>query len=169
MRILVAGIGNIFLGDDAFGCIALERLARESWPDGVCVRDFGIRGLDLAYAILDGYDAVILIDALARGGPPGTVYVLEPSLQEDAPAATVETHNVTPDAVMRLVRSFGGRLGWIRIVGCEPEAFGDGDLGDVTLSPCVAAALDEAVRATKSLVAEAIASSLRDARGASHA
>ena len=77
-RILIAGIGNIFLGDDAFGVEVARRLVRRRLPDGVRVVDFGIRGLDLTYALLDGYEAVILVDAAPRGGPPGTLYVLEP-------------------------------------------------------------------------------------------
>ena len=77
-RVLIAGVGNIFLGDDAFGVAVVQRLARRSLPEGVRVVDFGIRGLDLAYALLDDYDAVLLVDAVPRGGPPGTLYVLEP-------------------------------------------------------------------------------------------
>ena len=81
-RILVAGIGNIFFGDDAFGCEVAAELTQRSWPDGVSVLDFGIRGYDLAYAIMDGYDATILVDATPQGSAPGTIYLIEPDLKK---------------------------------------------------------------------------------------
>src|ERR1700758_4827464 len=86
-RILVAGVGNIFLGDDAFGVEVVQRLARRALPDGVRVVDFGIRGLDLVYALLDGYETVVLVDAAPRGGSPGTLYVLEPEPEADLPVS----------------------------------------------------------------------------------
>src|SRR5689334_8572384 len=112
-RILVAGIGNIFLGDDAFGVEVAQRLARRAWPEGVRVVDFGIRGLDLAYALLDGYDAAILVDAAPRGGPPGSLYVIEPSEggpagQDEVGAGTlIEGHGMDPVKVLRLVAALG--------------------------------------------------------------
>src|SRR4051794_33940377 len=98
-RVLVAGIGNIFLGDDAFGVEVAQHLARREWPDGVRVVDFGIRGLDLTYALLDGYEVVILVDALPRGGQPGTLYVLEPdraALEPGEGGPMVEGHGLDP-------------------------------------------------------------------------
>src|SRR6266853_193590 len=96
-RVLIAGVGNIFLGDDAFGVEVAQRLARRPLPEGVRVVDFGIRGLDLAYALLDRYEAVVLVDAAPRGGAPGTIYVLEPELGSasamSAEPALMEAHN----------------------------------------------------------------------------
>jgi hydrogenase maturation protease len=108
-RVLVAGIGNIFLGDDGFGCAVIERLARRSLPDGVRVTDFGIRGLDLAYALLDGYDVTILIDAVSRGGKPGTLYIIEPDLnapiEPNAQGILADAHTMNPMRALSLVRT----------------------------------------------------------------
>ena len=82
-RILVAGIGNIFLADDGFGCEVVRWLAERELPDNVEVRDFGIRGMDLAYALMDPYEAVVLVDAVSRGEDPGTVYLIEAEVPED--------------------------------------------------------------------------------------
>src|SRR3954467_12260006 len=89
-RILVAGIGNVFLGDDGFGVALAERLAERELPAGVEVVDYGIRGMDLAYALQDGYDAVVFLDATPRGDQPGTLYVIEPELDEGEVA--IDTH-----------------------------------------------------------------------------
>src|ERR1044072_7226323 len=98
--ILVAGIGNIFLGDDAFGCEVVKRLAGRAWPDNVKVIDFGIRGFDLAYALLDGYDVTILVDATPRGETPGTLYTIEPEVDEiasiEGQGVVVEKHGMNP-------------------------------------------------------------------------
>jgi hydrogenase maturation protease len=117
-RVLVAGVGNIFFGDDAFGVHVARRLADRVLPQGVEVVDFGIRGRDLGYALLDGYDAVILVDAVQRGGTPGTLYVIEP---EGSDAGFMEGHDCRPDEVLGWVKAMGGQLGWVRLVGCEPE------------------------------------------------
>jgi hydrogenase maturation protease len=160
--ILIAGIGNIFLGDDGFGCEVTAQLARRAWPEGVRVMDFGIRGLDLAYALLDGYDAAILVDAAPRGGQPGLVYVIEPDLREvNEPCApetgqlpmSVDAHAMNPLNVLSLVRSMGGEVGHIILVGCEPLSFGPEE-GQMGLSEPVAAAVDEAVRTVEYLVKE---------------
>src|ERR1700704_4403857 len=107
--ILVAGIGNIFLGDDAFGCEVTRRLVERTWPDRVRIVDFGIRRFDLAYALLDGYDVTILVDATPRGGEPGTVYTIEPDLDHldavDGQGMMVETHGMNPLKVLRMVKS----------------------------------------------------------------
>lgn len=89
--ILIAGIGNIFLGDDAFGSDVAQLLMQRPWPENVRVSDFGIRGFDLMFALLDGYDSVILIDAAPRGGIPGNLYTIEPEIT-DADSCSVETH-----------------------------------------------------------------------------
>ena len=154
-RILVAGVGNIFLGDDAFGVEVVRRLAERTLPEGVRVVDFGIRGFDLTYALLDGYEAAILVDATQRGGPPGTLYVIEP--EPDEPGATdvgdlmIETHGMNPAKVLRLVAALGGQVKRILLVGCEPEALGSEEEMAMGLSPPVQAAVDEAVRLVESL------------------
>lgn len=151
-RILIAGIGNIFLGDDAFGVEVVRRLASRTWPEGVQAIDFGIRGLDLTYALLDGWDAAILVDAAPRGEPPGTLYVIEPAAEDAAPAeAPLETHCMDPVRVLRMVASLGGRVARLLVVGCEPTPLEGHDI-ESGLSPPVAAAVPEAARMVESLV-----------------
>jgi hydrogenase maturation protease len=154
---LIAGIGNIFLGDDAFGYEVLKHLAQREWPENVRVADFGIRGFDLAYALLEGYDLTIFVDATPRGGAPGTVYVIEPDVSAvdtlDAGAMMVETHGMDPLKVLNMVKSMGGNLNKVMLVGCEPETFGPEE-GLMGLSEPVAAAVPEAVRIVESLVAK---------------
>ncbi len=154
-RILVAGIGNIFLGDDAFGVEVAQRLAQRPLPAGVRVVDFGIRSFDLAYALLDDPDAAILVDATPRGGAPGTLYLIEPDLgaPEDSSAPLPDAHSLNPVAVLQLVRHLGGRPRRLLVVGCEPAALESED-GRIGLSEPVQAAIDEAVRLIESLVAD---------------
>src|SRR5579862_6753455 len=149
-RILIACIGNIFLGDDGFGTEVARRLATRSLPPAVILKDFGIRGLDLTYALLDPYELVILVDACPRGGEPGAVYLLEPDSVPDS-AAGLEPHAMNPMSVLRMVKSMGGAPSRILIVGCEPADLGleEGKLG---LSDPVAAAVDEAVVVIETLV-----------------
>ena len=118
-RILVAGIGNIFLGDDAFGVEVVRVLSRRSLPPSVRLVDFGIRGLDLAYELLEGYDLTILIDATVRGGAPGTLYTLEPEVP-GAASDEIEVHGMTPVKVLALASRLGGTIGRVVLVGCEP-------------------------------------------------
>jgi hydrogenase maturation protease len=159
-QILVAGIGNIFLGDDAFGSEVARALARRELPSEVRVVDFGIRGFDLAYALMDGYDVTIFIDATPRGREPGTLYVIEPDLAElDTPEAEgmmVETHGMNPLKVLSMVRSMGGEFKRILLVGCEPAPLESED-GQMGLSEPVEAAVDEAVRVVESLVTKILA------------
>ncbi len=154
--ILVAGIGNIFLGDDGFGCEVLRRLTQLEWPENVRLVDFGIRGLDLAYALLDGCDVTIFVDATPRGGEPGTLYTIEPELSElenlNAESMMVETHGMDPMKVLVMVKSMGGKLNRILLVGCEPETFGPEE-GQMGLSSRVEAAVEPAVKVVQSLVA----------------
>ncbi len=159
--ILIAGIGNIFLGDDAFGVEVAQRLAGKKLPRGVRAIDFGIRGFDLAYALLDGTDVTILLDACPRGEKPGTLYVIEPDLDSlDAPdaesAPPVDGHVMNPVNVLRLAKTLGGPLKKILLVGCEPESLG-GDEGRMGLSDTVTASIDEAVRMVESLVEQILA------------
>jgi hydrogenase maturation protease len=156
-RILIAGIGNIFFGDDAFGVEVARRLAGRPLPEGVRVVDFGIRGLDLTYALLDANDAVILVDAVPRGGQPGTLYVLEPQLSAadapDVPAPLVEPHALDPWKVLHLARSLGGKTGHVLLVGCEPLPLAPEEM-QLEMSEPVQAAVEEAVRLIESLVAQ---------------
>jgi hydrogenase maturation protease len=159
--ILIAGIGNIFLGDDAFGVEVAQRLANKKLQRGVRAIDFGIRGFDLAYALLDGTDVTILVDACPRGEKPGTLYVIEPDLDSlDAPdaesAPPVDGHVMNPVNVLRLAKTLGGPLKKIVLVGCEPESLG-GDEGRMGLSETVTASIDEAVRMVESLVEKILA------------
>ena len=153
--ILIAGIGNIFLGDDAFGCEVLKHLSRRAWPENVRVVDFGIRGFDLAYALLSGFELAILVDATPRGEAPGTLYAIEPDLGElatlDANAMAVETHGMNPAKVLSMVKSMGGQLNKVILVGCEPETFGPEE-GLMGLSQAVANAVPEAVKMVETLV-----------------
>ncbi len=152
-RILVAGIGNIFFGDDAFGCEVASQLARRPLPEGVRVIDFGIRSYDLAYAIMDGYDATILVDATAQGNEPGTVYLIEPDLKklDELPDEAVNAHSMNPVRVLQLVRSLGGEPGWLRVVGCEPAAL-ECEEGAMGLSKKVQAAVMPAIEMIESLI-----------------
>lgn len=155
-RILIAGIGNIFFGDDAFGVAVAHRLAGRPPQEGVHVVDFGIRGLDLTYALLDDYASVILVDAVPRGEPPGTLYVLEPELgaadAPDAPAPMIELHSLDPHKVLRLARAMGGNVERVLLVGCEPHAIDlEADI-QMGMSEPVQAAVDEAVGLIESLV-----------------
>ncbi len=153
--ILVAGIGNIFLGDDAFGCEVVKRLNERLWPDNVRVVDFGIRGFDLAYALLDGYDVTIFVDATPRGNEPGTLYTIEPEVEAierlDGQGAMVETHGMNPMKVLSMVKSMGGKFKKILLVGCEPATFGPEE-GQMGLSAPVEAAVDPAADVVESLV-----------------
>jgi hydrogenase maturation protease len=214
-KLLIAGIGNIFRGDDAFGCevvrvllnrreIALQedaislrsplvgeggesssRVGGEalnisaSFPptrhfvatsptrgevknetDSVRVKDFGIRGFDLACALVDGYDGAILIDAVSRGRPPGTLYLIEPELSEGV--AAVDPHGLTPDHVLRLAMSLGELPPWLRLIGCEPETLGSEDEGAMGLSDTVQAVVEEAARIAEEIAREFLACPVRN-------
>ena len=150
--ILIAGIGNIFLGDDGFGTEVARRLAGRSLPPQVVVKDFGISGIDLTYALLDSYDLVLLVDACARGGEPGTVYLIEPEA-DGASAPPFEAHSMNPMSVLRTVRQMGGARGRILLVGCEPADLGPEE-GKMGLSDAVEAAIGEAIGMIEKLVAE---------------
>jgi hydrogenase maturation protease len=160
-RILIAGIGNIFLGDDAFGVEVVQKLAQRAWPECVRVVDFGIRGFDLAMALLEDIDLVILVDAAPRGGAPGTLYVIEPDAGEhDYPAADLpllDPHSLDPVKVLRMVKTMGEGPRRVLVVGCEPANVGSDLDWDVTpgLSEPVQQALDQAVELVESLIREA--------------
>lgn len=155
--ILVAGIGNIFNGDDAFGVEVAQRLLKRKLPDGVKVIDFGIRGIDLTYALLDGYSAAVLIDTAQRGERPGTVSVIEPDQPEAGQPSPedlmLSPHELEPAKVLRLVGALGGACKRVLLVACEPLTFG-GDEGVMGLSAPVAAAVDAAVKTVEDVVSE---------------
>jgi hydrogenase maturation protease len=162
MRILVAGIGNIFLGDDAFGVEVVNELARRRLPDGVVVRDFGIRSYDLAYAMMDGYDATILVDATPRAQAPGTLYLIEPDLTglDQLEDEAVNAHSMNPVRVMQMLRAFGSHPGRLYLAGCEPGVLETEDIG---LSEPVRAVIPQAVEMIESLIDELLRSNRSDA------
>jgi hydrogenase maturation protease len=146
MRILVAGIGNVFQGDDGFGIEVVRRLSEQPLGDDVEVADFGIRGVHLAYELTGGmYDAAILIDAVPQGGQPGTLYAIEPDVgAAETGETSIDAHSLTPAAVLGLVRHIGGQMPKVVVIGCEPAMLAD----SMELSSPVAAAVDAAVRMT---------------------
>jgi hydrogenase maturation protease len=155
-RILVAGIGNVFLGDDGFGVEVVRRLASRGLPEGVEVVDFGIRGMDLAYALQGDYEAVVFVDATPRGERPGTVYLIEPEIEEGG-EAMLDTHGMDPVKVIKLSRALGARPTRTLVVGCEPQVVVSGEAYDdiiMELSEPVRAAVEEAVQLVESLVEE---------------
>jgi hydrogenase maturation protease len=154
-RVLVAGIGNVFLGDDGWGVALAGRLAARALPRGVDVVDFGIRGMDLAYAMQDDYVAVVFLDATARGEPPGTLYVIEPEL--DDIELTVDAHGMDPVKVLGLARTLGAEsLPRTLVVGCEPQTrmSAEDEQIVVELTEPVRASLDEAVGLVEELLTD---------------
>jgi hydrogenase maturation protease len=152
-RVLIAGIGNIFLADDGFGVEVARRLAERELPPGVRVGDFGIRGLDLVYALGEGYDGAIFVDAVPRGEPPGTLFVIEPDLLPSG-EATLDAHGMDPVKVLALAREIGEVPERLLILGCEPQVRMTGDEAELVgeLSGPVHAAVGPAVEQVESLV-----------------
>jgi hydrogenase maturation protease len=131
MRALIAGLGNVFETDDGFGSAVATVLAAGPLPPGVEVHDFGIRGVHLAYQLLEPYELVVIIDVVHRGGAPGTLYVIEhgadperPAHADDAPL--LDAHDMAPDEVLALVPMLGGALGRVVVIGCEPQSISPG-------------------------------------------
>jgi hydrogenase maturation protease len=173
VKVLVAGVGNIFLTDDGFGAEVARRMAAEPLPDAVLVEDFGIRGVHLAYELMGGYDLAILIDTTQRGGPPGTLYVIEPSIEDTdgitaasqdsggLPAAPlIDAHGMEPGAVLSLLRTLGGDGVRLLVVGCEPASLDEG----MGLTDAVEGAVPEAVRLVKEVLDRELAGDRADAR-----
>ena len=154
-KILVAGVGNIFLGDDGFGVEVALALSQRQLPESLKVKDFGIRGFDLAYALLDPWDAVIIVDALPRGEAAGTLYVVEPDLAAlpGAASAAINPHGMDPVQVLNLAASQGTISAQVLVVGCEPQDFGDELEGRMGLSAPVQAAVEEAAKMVLELAA----------------
>jgi len=170
-RILIACIGNVFMGDDGFGVEAAQRLMNRKarpFPEGIQVVDFGIRGFDLAYTLLDEYDILVLVDAVPRGGTPGTLYLIEPDLAGTTPENGVESarvgldaHSMDPVKVLAYARTLGARPIRTLLVGCEPSVIsGNVDYMDLQmgLSEPVQAAVDDALKMIDSLVEQLLTS-----------
>jgi hydrogenase maturation protease len=161
-RVLIACIGNIFLGDDGFGVEVAQRLLRRHYPPEVQVVDFGIRGLELAYTLLDDYDLLVLVDAVSRGGPPGTLYLIEPELADIGPEqgaavgrVALDAHSMDPVKVLAFARALGARPIRTLLVGCEPAALDEGaEMLPAGLSAPMQAAVEEAVHMIDRLVQE---------------
>jgi len=166
-RVLVAGIGNIFLGDDAFGGEVVQRLQRRPLPKGVRVEDFGIRSYDLVYALMEDWDLAVLVDALPRGGQPGTVYTLEPEVLAGNGSATMaDAHSMNPVSVLQMLDAMGagkrekdGAIGArqqrLLVVGCEPATVEPDPEGNIGLSAPVKAAVEQAVSVIEDLIIRA--------------
>ena len=164
-RVLVAGIGNVFLGDDGFGVEVARRLMRAAVPPDVTVVDVGIRALHLAYELLDPPDLLLIVDAVSRGQPPGTLYLIDidarPEARADAEADACivgdmlgDAHGITVSSVLATLRALGGTPPRTRLVGCEPAFVG----AAMELSPIVAASVPRAV----TMVREALREERRD-------
>jgi hydrogenase maturation protease len=150
--VLVAGIGNIFLSDDGFGCEVARRLTTRPLPEHVTVTDYGIRGMHLAYELLDGYDALVIVDAMPGRGEPGDIVVLEIG-EDDLGSGDFDAHGMEPTAVLASLGSLGGSLPPTYVVGCEPHDVGEG----IGLTPAVEAAVDRAVDAVVDLISHQLA------------
>ncbi|HEY6495048.1 MAG TPA: hydrogenase maturation protease [Trebonia sp.] len=148
-RTLVAGVGNIFQRDDAFGVEVIRLLEGRRWPPGVKVADFGIRGVHLVYELLDGCDLFVLVDAAQRGHAPGTVTVLEVEPEHvPSPDGVIDAHGLAPDQVFAMLAAMGGRPGRSLVVACEPADVSPG----MGLSDEVRKALPAAVRAVEEIL-----------------
>ncbi|MCU1225198.1 MAG: hydrogenase maturation protease [Edaphobacter sp.] len=160
--ILVACVGNIFLGDDGFGVEVARSLSRRPLSRDILVKDYGIRGFDLAYALLEPWKAVILVDALPRNDDPGTLYIVKPDLSRmgdpAAPGMEMNPHGMDPVHVLNLALTMGPILAPVFLVGCQPDDFGDELDGRMGLSAPVQAAVEEASNMVEELVAKIKAS-----------
>lgn len=151
-RILVAGVGNIFLGDDGFGSEVARRLTGQPLPEAVRVVDYGIRGMHLAYDLLEGYDALVIIDALPGAKEPGELTVLEVG-PDDLGTGELDAHGMDPVAVLASLGALGGELPHTMVVGCQPLDVEEG----IGLTPAVDQAVDEALRVVSRLLDELLA------------
>ena len=157
-RLLVAGVGNVFFGDDGFGPEVARVLALEAWP-GAKVEDFGIRGLHLAFELLNGYERAIIIDAVPRGEAPGTLYVIEPD--RNVTAAAPDAHRMDLENVFACLKMLEGEAPPITLVGCEPEGIEPG----MGLSPVVAESVEPAAALVRRLIEQQLAPQARESQG----
>ena len=163
MKILVAGVGNIFLGDDAFGVEMVQRLRATPLPPEVILADFGIRSFDLAYAMADGYDVIILLDAISRGESPGTISLVQPEAQEFGDTGQpLDAHSSNPQRALQMASSLGGQLGSLYLIGCEPAVL-ETDDGRIGLSEQVEAAIPNAIQMLLTLLQELLSANLNTA------
>jgi hydrogenase maturation protease len=139
VKILIAGVGNVFLGDDGFGVEVARRLQLVALPSCVQVLDVGVRGMHLAYQLLEGYDLLLFVDIVARGGAPGTLYVVEPD--DDPGVAAADAHSIELRSVLSFLKVLGGSVGRVLVVGCEPadlsERMGLSDAVERCVEPTV--------------------------------
>lgn len=150
-QILIAGIGNVFMGDDGFGVEVAARLATRRLPDGVVAADIGVRSLHLAFALLDKPDLLLVVDAVDRGEPPGTLFVIEPQLDGDGPAIA-DAHSMSLQTVVAALRGLGGEVPPMLLVGCQPAFVGE----RMGLSPAVQQAVPHAVALVERTVARSL-------------
>ncbi len=154
-RVMIAGVGNIFLKDDGFGGAVIKKMLHKKFPEGVEVKDFGTGGLKLAYDLMKGYDGLILLDASKRGEKPGTLYVIEPDEKEINPdlenGDPIDPHGADPSTVLRFVKAIGSWPGKVLIVACEPENVDDFEIG---LSDQVTASIDKAIDLVDEIINE---------------
>ncbi len=150
--LLVAGIGNLFFGDDGFGVAVARRLAAGPTRPGVTVRDFGISGIHLAYELLVPCKLLLVIDAMSRGGQPGTVYLVEPAIGQSEPRSP-GAHGMDLASILDTVVEMGGQVPRTLIIGCEPAELGPG----IGLSPAVARAVETAIELATDVVERELA------------
>lgn len=154
-KILVAGIGNIFLGDDAFGTEVVKRMRGRTLPENVSIIDFGVRSYDLAYALMQDWDLVILVDAICRGAEPGTLFTIRPEHPREEVSVAIDAHAMNPVAALRLVKTLGGRIAPLLVVGCEPATLEPNPDGNFVLSQQVDMAVNQAIAMVEQLIARA--------------
>jgi hydrogenase maturation protease len=154
-RVMIAGVGNMFLKDDGFGSAVVKKMLDKKFPEGVEVKDFGTGGLKLAYDLMKGYDGLILLDASSRGEKPGTLYVIKPDENDISPdleqGGPIDPHGADPVTVLRFVKSIGSWPAKVLIVACEPENVEDYEIG---LSQSVSAAIDKAIEMVEDIIKE---------------
>jgi hydrogenase maturation protease len=154
-KVLVAGIGNAWMGDDGFGSEVVKQLGTVELPPGVAVMDFGTGGLNLAYEVMRGYDALLILDISQQGGSPGTLYVIE--ADEDSVDGSIQDgdslnpHGMDPKTVLRFVKSIGAWPGKVLVIACEPAVVEE--IG-FQLSESVAGAVEPAVKLVLEQIAE---------------
>ncbi|UQX13219.1 hydrogenase maturation protease [Candidatus Mycobacterium methanotrophicum] len=149
LRILVAGIGNIFLGDDGFGSEVVRHVPVQQDDPGVRVVDYGTGGMHLAYDLLDDWDALVIVDAVPGRGSPGALHVFEADHESHSATAALDAHSMDPAAVFDSLKALGGRPPYTVVIGCEAGSVDDG----IGLTDAVAGAVPRAVHAVAEVVA----------------